>query len=66
MSNEIDSIVCEILDTIGGYWDDEVGTPRKSIKYGDLIKLYMEKASAFFLKGLISVAEPKYTKYWSK
>jgi hypothetical protein len=38
MSNEIDSIVCEILDIIGGYWDDEVGTPRKSIKYGDLIK----------------------------
>lgn len=34
--------------------------------YGNKLREYMENASAYFLKGLVSEAEPLYSTYWSK
>jgi len=35
-------------------------------KYGEIIQKAMEGASEFFLDGLVSKAEPLYSKYWAK
>ena len=35
-------------------------------KYGKVVQHYMEKASAFFLDGLVSKADPIYSKFWAK
>lgn len=60
--NESFSLILAVHDEIVG----ECLDLEKKEFYGKLIQDCMEKSSGIFLNGLISGAEPLYSKYWSK
>jgi hypothetical protein len=50
------SITSSILDIIGVFWEEEIGTPRKKISYGDLILALVEESSYERVPGRLNLS----------